>query len=104
MPRVSRAAVELHFRLGQLSDLGSLQMFKLLGRHVVLQLAVGQKLTAVCVGGVVVDSAFIHRQGRGVEKAFRPDIPVANRCKQRSNHCKQHYLANLFAQHRKLYR
>ena len=38
------------------------------------------------------------------EKAFRPDVPVANCCKQRSNDREQQYLANLFAQHRKLYR
>ena len=85
MPRERGSAVHLQVRVGQQRHFGSLEVFNLVGRHFILQLAVRQILKAVGVDGVIVDRVLIHRHGRFVEEAFRADIPVAHGCKQRRN-------------------
>ncbi|MNN62508.1 hypothetical protein D3C81_1778160 [compost metagenome] len=104
MPWIVGAAVHLQVGLGQQGDLGGFHVLDLVGRHFVLQPAIGQELDATGVDGVVIDGTFIDFGLRLVEKTFRADVPVADGRQQRGDHAVQGNVTDLFTEHVSLYR
>ncbi|MNN39299.1 hypothetical protein D3C81_1533300 [compost metagenome] len=104
MPGVGGAAVQLQVRLGQQGHFADLEVFDLVGGHLVLHLAVWQELYAVGVGGVIVDSVVVDADYRLVEEAFGADVPVADCRQQGGNHTVQRSGAEFFTEHVALYR
>ncbi|MCY1444818.1 hypothetical protein D9M71_613050 [compost metagenome] len=79
-------------------------MLDLVGGHLVLQFAVGEKLHATGIDCIVVDGALINASLGLIEKALRADIPVADGCQQRDDCTVQGNVSDLFTEHLSLYR
>ncbi|MNN42001.1 hypothetical protein D3C81_1561530 [compost metagenome] len=104
MPRVGGAAIQLQVWRGQQGHFADLEVFDLIGRHLVLHFAIRQELHAVGVGGVIVDGLLVDAGDRFVEKALWADVPVADGHQQGGNHTEQRNSANFFTEHVSLYR